>query len=439
MINPSAAKKYPLSCALLCVFSTLAFAQLSEKESEIVSLVDAGNPDALALLQQVVEINSGTMNFEGVAKVGSVFSARLDALGFETRWIDGASFERAGHLYAERAGTGPTILLIGHLDTVFEPDSPFQSWSLVSDSVASGPGVADMKGGDVIIVKSLEALLRADVLDDLHVIVVMTGDEERSGRPLDEARRALVDAAEQADIAIGFENGDGDPATAVVARRSSSSWRLNVEGKPAHSSQVFTDAVGAGAIYEASRILAGFYSRLSTIENLTFNPGLILGGTDVEYDQVQARGSAFGKSNVVAGKVVVTGDLRAISPSQIELAKSGMQEIVAAHLPLTNATLEFSDGYPPLAPTDGNYDLLGEFSEVSVDLGFGPVAPVDPRKAGAADISFTAGHVTMAMDGIGLGGADDHTVNETGYLWTLPMQTKRAAVLLYRLSQRVAN
>ncbi len=412
---------------------------LAPLESRIVSNVDANNAEAMALLQRVVNINSGTMNFDGVREVGAVFREELDALGFETEWIDGAPFERAGHLVARRDGQGPRLLLIGHLDTVFEPDSPFQTWQPVDDDEALGPGAVDMKGGDVIIIYALRALAEAGVLDDMSVTVVMTGDEEKSGRPLDLARAALVEAAEEADIAVAFENGDGNPRTAVVARRGSSSWRLEVSGYRAHSSQVFQPEVGAGAIYEAARILTGFYEGLAHFENLTFNPGVILGGTDISFDSEQARGTAFGKNNVTAQMAVVTGDLRAVSMDQYEAAKAAMRDVVEAHLPVTDAELTFSDGYPPLAPAEGNYRLLAKYDQVSRDLGLGPVEAVNPRNAGAADVSFTAGLVDMALDGIGMMGANDHSPNETALLPTLQSQTQRAAVLLYRLTRRDAT
>jgi glutamate carboxypeptidase len=405
-------------------------------ERQIVQHVDAHRAEARALLERVVNINSGTMNMAGVREVGDVFRAQLDALGFATTWIDGSPFERAGHLVAKRKGAGPRLLLIGHLDTVFEPDSPFQRFELLNDSTARGPGVVDMKGGNVVLVEALRALQAAGVLDGMSITVVMTGDEERSGRPLDLARAALIDAAEWADIAIGFENGDSDPRTAVIARRGSSGWRLRVTGRPAHSSQIFRDNVGAGAIYEAARILHRFYEDLSGEWLLTFNPGVMLAGTDVRYDTAQSRGTAFGKGNVVAEHAMVTGDLRTISQDQLAHARERMRRIVAHHLPLTSAEITFNDSYPPLAPTPGNRQLLALFDRVSRDLGFGPVTAVDPRLAGAADVSFTAGLVDMAIDGLGPGGGDDHTVNETIDLRTLPMQTKRAAVMLFRLGHR---
>jgi len=403
-------------------------------EHRVVAAVDEGAAGALELLQEIVNINSGTMNFAGVRRVGAVLRARFDALGFDTQWIDGAPFDRAGHLLATHDGPGPRLLLIGHLDTVFEPAHPFQAWEWVSDSTARGPGVVDMKGGDVVIVAALEALARAGVLDGLNIAVVMTGDEEDSGAPLDLARASLIEAADAADVALAFENGDSDPTTAVIARRGSTTWRLSVTGRPAHSSQVFQPEVGAGAIYEASRILFAFYDELSGEPLLTFNPGVILGGTDVDFDIDQARGTAFGKDNVVAEHAMVSGDLRAVSPEQLANAKLAMRRIADGHLPLTTADLEFHDSYPPFAPTDGNRRLLALFDAVSRGLGFGAVTAVDPRKAGAADVSFTMGRVAMALDGLGTGGGNDHTADEWIDVRTLAMQAKRAAVLMLRLA-----
>lgn len=408
---------------------------LDATEQRLVAEVEARADEAIALLERSVNVNSGTMNFEGVEAVGRMYQEELDALGLDTEWVDGTAFGRAGHLVAHWAGSGngPHVLLIGHLDTVFEPSSPFQRFARDGDR-ATGPGVVDMKGGNVVIIHALKALQAAGVLDALTITVVLTGDEERSGRPLDLARAALTEAAEAADIALAFESGDNDPTTAVVARRGAMGWRLEVTGTPSHSSQLFQPDVGSGAIYEAARILMGFHETLAGEPNLTFNPGMIVGGTDVTHDAAAAAGTAFGKNNVVAEHAVVTGDLRALSPEQEATAKARMAFIARQHLPGTSATLTFNDGYPPLAPTEGNYRLLTLFSEVSQDLGFGVVTAVDPRNAGAADVSFTAGLVEMALDGLGTGGGGDHTEQEWIDLPTLAMQTQRTAVLLWRLA-----
>jgi len=404
-------------------------------EEIMVNHVDEEYARAIALLEKSVNINSGSMNFSGIKAVGELLAPEFEELGFTTEWIDGAPFGRAGHLVAARQGSGAKILLIGHLDTVFPVDSPLQKFEIVDQHFARGPGTTDMKGGNVIMIHALRALRAANVLDELSIRVVLTGDEETSGSPKSLRSAALVEGGLWADYAIGFEDGDGNPETAVIARRGSTDWTLSVTGVRAHSSQVFQPEYGDGAIYEAARILQEFRLQLSSEKNLTFNPGVIVGGTDVEHDKASNSGTAFGKNNVISSVVKVSGDLRAVSPQQLQLARRKMREIVADHLPLTDASIEFGDGYPPMAPSAGNYALLDIFSKVSEDLGFGAVAAVNPRNAGAADISFVANDVEMAMDGVGLMGSGGHTLDEVADLRTLDLQTKRVAVLLYRLSQ----
>jgi glutamate carboxypeptidase len=409
---------------------------LSAEERLIARAVDAENARTLTLLQRVVDINSGTMNFAGVRRVADILRSELDSLGFTTRWVDGASFHRAGHLVADHLGPGPKLLLIGHLDTVFEPSSPFQKFERLDDSTARGPGVIDMKGGDVIIVAALRALKSAGLLSRLNVTVVYDGDEEDAGAPLADARKALIDAAKGATAAIGFEDGPGDPHLAVISRRGDESWTLRTTGTPAHSSQIFQKEVGAGAVYEATRVLSEFYKQLSGERYLTFNPGLALGGTAVRLDSTGVAGAAEGKSNVVAERMTVVGDLRTISPEQLARVHQTMQTIASAHLPNTTAELTFDSGYPPMAPTAGNRRLLSIYDRVSRDLGLWPVTPVDPSKAGAADVSFIPESVPMKIDGIGLAGHDDHTTKETADLRMLSVQSKRAALLLYRLTTK---
>jgi glutamate carboxypeptidase len=413
----------------------LAAAQVSvPAERAVVSAVDAGNAGALTLLEQAVNINSGSHNFAGVRAVGDLFRKEFDALGFKTTWVDGTPFKRAGHLVADHPGKGPRMILIGHLDTVFEPDSPFQKFQRIDEKRATGPGIIDMKGGDVVIISALKALKSAGVLDGMNLVVVMTGDEEDSGDPQAAARAALVEAARGAQYALGFENGPGDPKFAVTARRGTSSWKLEVKAKTGHSSQIFRSDVGYGANYELARILDGFRRKLAGEAHLTFNPSLVLGGTSADIDEVLSRGSASGKTNVIAERAVAIGDLRTLSTEQLAKARETMKAVVAeSPLGQTTATLTFEDGYPSLAPTAGNEGMLVEYDRASRDVGAGAVAAVSPDRAGAADVSFISGIVPNIIDGIGLMGTDDHSPNETADLATLPTQTKRAAILLYRL------
>jgi glutamate carboxypeptidase len=376
-----------------------------------------------------------------VREVGRRFAPRFEALGFRTRWVDGSAFGRAGHLVARRPGVHArrTVLLIGHLDTVFEPDSPFQHFALSPDSLASGPGVADMKGGDVVMLLALRGVAAAGALDRFDFRVVLDGDEENAGSPVALARAELLEAARGCDAAIGFEDGAGDPAQAIVARRGAGDWTLRVSGHRAHSSQIFREGVGAGAAFEAARILEQFRDSLASEPHLTFSPGLVLAGSQLfgsplPGEQKSDRGEAEGKANVVADTALVRGDLRALTPQQLEHARAVMSRIAARSLSETHAILTFADGYPPLAPAPGHDALLALFDRASRDLGEGAVTATNPDDAGAADVSFVGELVPMALDGVGLAGPGGHSVHERADLHVLRRNARRVAVTLLRLA-----
>ncbi|WP_047416180.1 M20/M25/M40 family metallo-hydrolase [Cellulophaga sp. Hel_I_12] len=426
--------KYHFAFMFLLILTGNSYAQkLSKIEKKIITSVEKNNVDARSFLEEVVNINSGTLNLEGVKKVGFVFKDAFDAINFKTSWIEmPQELNRAGHLFAETSGTkGKKLVLIGHLDTVFEADSPFQTFKMINDSVAHAPGGNDMKGGNVIILYALKALHENGLLNDAQIIAAFTGDEESAGKPLDISRKDLIDAAKRSDIALGFETSTGFNY-ATVARRGSSGWEVDVQGKRAHSSGIFSENTGAGAIFEMSRILNSFYEDVKGEEFLTFNPGVLLGGTFVNFDAKTSKGTAFGKSNVVAQTAMVKGGLRFMSEEQKESTRNKMRDIVANNLPNTSATISFTDSYPAMEPTAGNQQLLKQLNQVSLDLGQGEVAAYDPGKRGAADTSFVAEYVAC-LDGLGTMGSGAHTPEETVNLNTIEALTKRTAILIYRL------
>jgi len=419
----------------LLLFSFNALAELNTDERRMVEWIDSHAEDAIALLEETVNIGSGTMNHEGVREVGAVMLRELDQLGLETEWVEmPPEVNRAGHAIARKPGQGKKILLIGHLDTVFEADDKFQSFRRDGDT-GYGPGVDDMKAGNVTIVYALKALLEVGALENIPVVVVYSGDEEKTGTPLSISREHLVEAGKWADVALGFESAVTFDGTdwATIARRSSSSWVLEVAGKQAHSSAIFSDKVGAGAIFEAARILNGFYEEVRGEEYLTFNAGTIQGGTDVEYDSQQNRGKTFGKRNVVPRKVIVHGGIRTISQEQLARTRDKMRAVVAASLPNTSATIRFWDRYPSMPPTEGNRQLQVAMSGVNEALGRGPMPALDPARRGAADISFVAPYAD-SLAGLGALGTGGHTPDESLDLTSLPLAIKRAAILIYRLN-----
>jgi len=422
--------------ALLALsFGSFTTAQtLSSKEKKILQKVELNNEAALAFLEQTVNINSGTMNVEGVREVGNLFDAEFKKIGLETSWIDmPIDMKRAGHLFAEHKGKkGKRLLLIGHLDTVFEKDSPFLKYVKDGDK-ATGPGVEDMKGGDVIILYALKALQEVGYLKDTQIIVALHGDEEESGKPIAVSRKDIIEAAQRSDIALGYEASSGFNE-ATLARRGSSGWELKVTGKRAHSAGIFSEEDGAGAIFEVSRILNAWYEALSNEKYLTFNPGIITGGTFAEYDKDKASATAFGKTNVIPQTVTVAGGLRFISEEQKATARKKMQEIVDNNLPKTDAKFTYWDSYPAMAPTTGNEDVMAVLSQVSQDMGHPPVIAYDPMKRGAADISFVAEYID-GLDGLGSMGGGGHTPQEWIDLTTFEDLTKRTALLIYRLTR----
>jgi glutamate carboxypeptidase len=424
-----------VSVAFLLLLSFNALAELNADERHMVEWIDSHAEDAIALLEETVNIGSGTMNHEGVREVGAVMLRELDQLGLETEWVEmPPEVNRAGHVIARKSGQGKKILLIGHLDTVFESDDEFQSFRREGDT-GYGPGIDDMKAGNVTIVYALKALLEIGALKDIPVVVVYSGDEEKTGTPLSVSREHLVEAGKWADVALGFESAVTFDGTdwATIARRSSSSWVLEVAGKQAHSSGIFSDKVGTGAIFEAARILNGFYDEVRGEEYLTFNAGTIQGGTDVEYDAQQNRGKTFGKRNVVPRKVIVHGGIRTISQEQLERTRDKMRAVVATSLPSTSATIRFWDRYPSMPPSEGNRQLQVSMSGVNEALGRGPMPALDPARRGAADISFVAPYADC-LAGLGALGKGGHTPDESLDLTSLSLAIKRAAILIYRLN-----
>lgn len=426
-----------LACALLLACPPLAAQTLlTPQEQRIATAADADQPYNIALLETLVNQNSGTYNLAGVTAVAKRLAPELEALGFKTEWKPMQHAGRAGHLIATHQGsnTGRRILLIGHLDTVFEPDSPFTGFR-IDGNRAIGPGVGDDKGGVVVILAALRALKAADALRDADITVVLTGDEEDVGQPVALARADLLAAGKRADVALDFENlshADGRDMGSI-ARRSSNTWTLTVRGETGHSSGIFSESMGDGAGFELARILAAFRTELPE-PNLTFNVGLLGGGEQAAFDAGKTRLTASGKDNIVPPIALARGDFRTLSAAQTKRVGEKMRAIVSRHLPRTDATLEIDENYPPMAPTAGNRALLAKLNAINRDLGLEEMGELDPLSRGAGDISFVAADVD-GLVGMGASGGNSHADGEYVELDSLPRQAKRAALLMHRLAQ----
>jgi glutamate carboxypeptidase len=426
--------------ALAVLLPAPATGALNRAEQTMIQTVDTEQQRTIGLLERWVNQNSGTMNRAGVEAVRDMVVPELKQLGFTTQWIDMSEAGRAGHLVARHSGNrrGKRLLLIAHLDTVFEPDSPFQRW-LPEGSSAHGPGSGDDKGGIAVIVSALRAMKVAGTLKNANITVFLTGDEEDAGSPLAVSRRDLVAEGKRADVALDFEdlsvedgpNGPMDMGS--IARRSAGSWTVTATGKSAHSAGVGGPGVGYGAIYELARIIDQFRRELPD-DKLTFNVGLVGGGQTARLNAGKIRLDATGKTNIVAPTAVARGDLRAISQDQIDRAEAKMRAIVAQSLPGTKAEISFdADSYPPMPPTEGNRALLAELNRVNTDMGLPKMGELDPAKRGAGDISFVAADVN-GLVGLGPESSGSHTASETVDIPSITKQAKRAAILMSRLA-----
>ncbi len=424
-----------LFAILLLLMAYPTYAQLNEDERKVIDYINSHLAESQQLLIESVNINSGTLNIEGVKKVGAIYRTELDKIGFNTEWVSlPDSLKRAGHLVATIKGSqGKRLFLLGHLDTVFELDMAFTPYTKLNDSTATGQGVVDTKGGDVVMISALKALGSLGLLKNTHIIAYFTGDEESSGHPHAVARKDFIERARTTEIALGFEGAEG-LHTVAVARRGIGGWVLNIKAKTGHSAGIFGNGAGYGAIYEAARIINDFRTRLGNEKYLTFNPGMISGGSEVKADPANATLEAIGKTNIISPVAYVAGDLRYISAEQRDRAREKMREIVAESLNGTTAFISFSDGLPAMEPTAGNYSLVKLLDGVTKDMGIGPTLAGDPGSRGAGDISDIAEYVD-ALDGMGASGNGAHRPGETINLKEFPLLIQRAAIMIYRLTR----
>lgn len=426
--------RYALS-ALAILSATPAAAALGRPEQVMIQTVDAEQQRTLGFLQRIVDQNSGTMNLAGVQAVRQMVEPEFRQLGFTTQWIDMHEAGRAGHLVARHTGSkrGKRLLLIAHLDTVFEPDSPFQRWVRDGDR-AHGPGSGDDKGGIAVILAALRAMQAAGTLKAANITVFLTGDEEDAGSPITLARRDLIAEGKKADVALDFEDlsVENGKDMGSIARRSAGSWTLTVTGHSAHSAGVGADDYGA--IYDLARIIDQFRRELPE-DKLTYNVGLVGGGQTTQLDAGKIRLEATGKTNIIAATAVARGDLRAISQDQIARVQAKMRAIVAQPLAGAHAEISFdADSYPPMPPTTGNRALLAQLNRVNADMGLEPMGELDPADRGAGDISFVAADVD-GLVGLGPSSSGSHTASEAVDVPSIFKQAKRAAILMSRLAK----
>ena len=351
-LRPSALARTALLVALASLSCPLSAAPRDAKEKALVAHVNAQRAELdLALLEQIVNVNSGTMNFAGVRKVADMLRPRFEALGFKVHLGRRRAVRPRRPPGRERPGRGQHVLLIGHLDTVFEPNHPFQRFERVDAQHRARPGHVRHEGRHHRRPRRARRAREAEAARSSAASrwSCMAMKKTRARRSTSRAAISSKPPRRRTSRSVWRTPRTirRPPSPRVAAPRAGV---VRCKAKSAHSSQIFTDEVGAGAVYELAphpqRLLSGSARR--RVRDVQSRPGRQQHAARISTENRCAR-DASGKDNIVAPVAVASGDLRTLTVQQLEDTRAKMRKIVAANLPQTSAEITFTDSYPPMA------------------------------------------------------------------------------------------
>ena len=403
-----------------------SWAKLDAEEIEIKVALAAAAPEMFRTLERWVALNTGTWNLEGLERFARLLEDALAGLGFEVALepgrplaIPGREEARTGPIVLARrerpdAAGLPRLLLVGHYDTVFEPESDFQELRVPpGDSGRSvGPGAADMKGGLVVMLFALRALAETGDLDRAHWTVLLNADEEVGSLV---SREHIEARAREAEYGFVFEAARPNGAM-VRSRRGLGQFHLRIRGLAAHAGDAHSR--GRSAVRELAEKVLRIEAMTDYAAGLTFNVGRVRGGT---------------KRNVVPEHAEAWIDLRYDDPEQGEQARAALEALVAqAVVEGTRTELWGRLHRPPKLDTAETRRLLALHREVAEDLGL--ESPPAVHAAGGTDGSLMAAVGLATLDSMGVRGGDSHTDREYVLLESLAERAALAAILMRRVA-----
>lgn len=404
-----------------------ARAKLLAEEIELKVILDARASEMVETLERWVELNTGTWNREGLERFAKLFSASLSELGFAVTIEPGQEIglpdragSRSGPLVVARrpaspnAPEAPRFLLVGHCDTVFEPDSPFQEFRISPEGAgrALGPGVADMKGGLVVMLFALRALAETGALDAAAWTVLLNADEEVGSL----ASRERIEAeARRANFGFVFEPARPDGAM-IRSRRGIGQFRLQVVGVAAHAGN--DHARGRSAIRELAEKVLRIEAMTDYTRGVTLNVGTLQGGT---------------KRNIVPDRAEAWVDVRYDDAERGEEIRKQLEQLAAeVFVDGTETRLWGALHRPPKPASEDTLHLLQQYEDVARELGI--ATPASLHAGAGTDGSLTSAVGLPTLDSIGVRGGKAHTEGEFVVLDSLPERAAIAAILLRRLS-----
>jgi glutamate carboxypeptidase len=367
-------------------------------------------------LASLVGIDCGSYTPAGVNRVADAVSGTLKELG--------ASVERIAHVPTDGerqlgdlvigrlGGSGPRLLLIGHMDTVFEPGTAAQRPFKVDGDRATGPGVSDMKGG---LLAGLHGLAALRSVDRRPSVTFVANPDEEIGSPFSTAHIRELIGEHDAALVLECARANGD---IVSARKGIADYEVTITGRAAHAG--VEPEKGRSAILEAANQVIALHALNGRWPSATVNAGVIEGGT---------------RPNVVAATCRIEVDLRASSVSEFEMAAAEMEGIVTRPtLEGVSATLRKAAFHPPMERTPGNARLAELAIKIAAELGF---ELRDALTGGASDANTTAAAGLPTLDGLGPVGGDDHSADEWLDLTSVVPRTTLLAALIDRVAEAI--
>lgn len=398
---------------------------LDSQELELCAYIRQQHRVQIQRLQELVNQNSGSRNQQGILAVLDYLTSLYEPMGFvaehhKEETIAGAPGIFGPHrlLRLNPNAPGPRILLMGHADTVFDPGSGFDTAEIQGDRMR-GPGCADMKGGNLVLLGALEGLAQLGLLHRANITILHNGDEEISSRG---SRPLILEQAKRAQLGLVFEPGREKPWGAVtLARKGTGSFVLTVRGRAAHSGNRYID--GVSAVDDLARKVVALARLTDLTRGRTINIGIL-------------RTPPSAKRNRVADEVTAEFDMRVSDPQDAEKVVQLVREIAGVdlvHNPWTKQSShsELSGGLArePMPCDDSRAklyrDLAGLAKQLEVPIGAVSVG-------GGSDANIAAANGLLVLDGLGPVGGGLHTTDEWTDLQSLTDRTCLTAVLLHR-------
>jgi len=383
---------------------------------ELIAYLDSRQGDMLALLERVVNIDSGTLDKAGVDRVGALLAERLAGLGFTLEVI--RQQEYGDHLLGRKAGTGKwRILFVGHMDTVFAAGTAAQRPFRIEAGRAYGPGVLDMKGGIVCLLFALEALkaTKHPAYDAAAMSVVFNSDEEYLSPT---SRPVIEEEARRSQTVCVFE-----PARPggeyVISRKGTGKYQLTVTGRAAHAGA--QPERGRSAVGEMAHKIVALHALTDFSTGTTVNVGVVRGGE---------------RSNVVAEKAYAEIDIRVPNLEEYARLDQRIKAIGSSGtVPDTTAVLNGGLVFPPMIQTPGAKVLFEALRAAGQVVG---VEVKGIHTGGGSDANY-ASQFAPTLDGMGPQGSETHSDREFIEVPTLPERSKVTALFLAGWPETVAK